>query len=107
MQFTNAMLKITVLITFVLAESELCNLDHSGAKQRCSVQFKHDARSMDKFDEVADHLKKMECSWISDEDLRFHKPAMHIATNLPAGFVDAVLAKLPQYQPYVASKTCD
>ncbi|KAJ9077792.1 hypothetical protein DSO57_1013438 [Entomophthora muscae] len=105
MQFSNTLLKLATLVSAVMAEGELCNANHSGPKQRCTIQFKSDQKSLAKFEEITGHLKKMECSWISPSDLTFSESG-HITSNLPAGFVDTVLAKMPQYQPYVESKNC-
>ncbi|KAJ9082416.1 hypothetical protein DSO57_1004675 [Entomophthora muscae] len=107
MQFTSTLLKITAIASVVVAESEFCNVNHSGPKQHCSVQFKTDAESLGKFAEVAARLRALKCSWMAPGDIVANESAGFVSSDLPVGFVDLVFSKLPQYLPYVASKNCN
>lgn len=106
MQITS-IIKAFALTSLVASQHSICDVDHSGRKQKCTTQFKSDAESLAKFVEIRSIFKGIKCTWIVAGELRANSSTGTAITHLPVGFVDNIFVNFPQYAPYIANKTCD
>lgn len=107
MQFIATLLKVSALVSVVVAQSSFCQVNRNGPKQHCTVQFKTDPRSLRKLNELNNSMRLFRCPWMGPNDIVVNQSTGQITSDLPVGFVDMAFSKAPQFRQYIASKNCN